>query len=381
VVLTQSTGPEKTESTEDTRESEPLSIRMSTAGRSEGRSIATRFDDGVAGVCGVWMISGLFLDGWAHRNQKPETFFTPWHGLLYSGFLASAIWMLRVARKHQVPGKSLKQTLPIGYGLRSIGVGIFGLGAILDLVWHSLFGIEVSIEALLSPSHLTLVSGGLLMAAGPIVSTMARHDSQEPTWRATGAAVATIGFVVSLMQFFLMYMSPYDPGLYSASVRNEAFSNGGRWLRGEIRTRAVASILIFTLIFVVGLVWMIRNLNPPPGSFIALILVPSILQTLLSSFEGVRTLIGPVIAAIIAELTWPATRKYRHTPWMAGWLGAVMAMMWFGFLGGARLEGQLGWTVSLYSGVPVFAALLTVLLVLGTSRSPSPAPQPQIQKR
>jgi hypothetical protein len=371
-MLTQSTGPANTKTPET--ESDLLSGEAVRPTSTETRPIATRFDDGVAGFCGLWMISGLFLDGWAHRNQKPETFFTPWHGLLYSGFLASAIWMLRVARTHQVPGKSLKQTLPVGYGLRSIGVGVFGLGAILDLVWHTLFGIEVNIEALLSPSHLTLVSGGLLMAAGPIASTLARQDSQEPTWRATGAAVATIGFVVSLMQFFLMYVSPYDPGTYSASIRDEAFLNGGYWLRSELRTRAVASILIFTLIFAVGLLWMIRNLNPPPGSFVALILVPSMLQTLLSSFEGIRTLIGPAIAAIIAELTWPALRKYqhtpRHTPWIAAWLGAVMAVMWFGFLAGARLEGKLGWTVSLYTGVPIFAGLLTVLLVLGTSRLP-----------
>ena len=66
-------------------------------------ALATRRDDTIAGLCGVWMIAGLFLDGWAHRNEKPETFFSPWHGILYSGFFASALWMLYVIRRGQQP--------------------------------------------------------------------------------------------------------------------------------------------------------------------------------------------------------------------------------------------------------------------------------------
>lgn len=40
-----------------------------------------------------WLVLGLFVDGWAHNTDKPETFFTPWHGLFYSGFVATALWM------------------------------------------------------------------------------------------------------------------------------------------------------------------------------------------------------------------------------------------------------------------------------------------------
>ena len=39
----------------------------------------------------AWLIGGVFLDGWAHVNLPGlETFFTPWHAVLYSGFLAVA---------------------------------------------------------------------------------------------------------------------------------------------------------------------------------------------------------------------------------------------------------------------------------------------------
>jgi hypothetical protein len=41
-----------------------------------------------------WLVGGLFVDGWAH-NTRPrlESFFTPWHGLFYSGFAAAAGWI------------------------------------------------------------------------------------------------------------------------------------------------------------------------------------------------------------------------------------------------------------------------------------------------
>ena len=43
-------------------------------------------------VLGTWVVGGLFLDGWAHVNQPGlETFFSPWHGVFYLGFLVSSV--------------------------------------------------------------------------------------------------------------------------------------------------------------------------------------------------------------------------------------------------------------------------------------------------
>src|SRR3546814_2102438 len=53
----------------------------------------------VAVAFGIWMVVGLFLDGWAHDNNKPESFFTPWHGVLYSGFAAATLAAVLVAAR------------------------------------------------------------------------------------------------------------------------------------------------------------------------------------------------------------------------------------------------------------------------------------------
>lgn len=48
-----------------------------------------------------WLTTGIFVDGWAHNRfgESLETFFTPWHALFYSGFLAVAAWTLWLASR------------------------------------------------------------------------------------------------------------------------------------------------------------------------------------------------------------------------------------------------------------------------------------------
>ena len=62
--------------------------------------------DAVTMLLGTWLLVGLVVDGWAHNNlQALETFFTPWHALFYSGFLATAGWTLAVAARGHQPGR------------------------------------------------------------------------------------------------------------------------------------------------------------------------------------------------------------------------------------------------------------------------------------
>ena len=70
---------------------------------------------------------------------------------------------------------SLTGAIPIGYGTSVAGVVVFMAGAIGDMFWHIIFGIEVSIDALLSPTHLLLLIGALLILSGPLAGRMVRR--------------------------------------------------------------------------------------------------------------------------------------------------------------------------------------------------------------
>ena len=48
-------------------------------------------DDLVTTALSGWVVAGMVLDAWAHQNvSQLETFFTPWHAVLYTGFMAMA---------------------------------------------------------------------------------------------------------------------------------------------------------------------------------------------------------------------------------------------------------------------------------------------------
>ena len=122
---------------------------------------------------------GLFVDGWAHNNlDQIETFFTPWHALFYSGFTATALWIASLVARQRSAGRTWREAIPRGYGGAVVGVIVFGIGGVGDWLWHTIFGIEVSIDALLSPTHLVLLTGMLLIFSGPLRSAWA--DPVEP---------------------------------------------------------------------------------------------------------------------------------------------------------------------------------------------------------
>src|ERR671932_264817 len=66
---------------------------------------------------GAWLMVGVYLDGWAHQHFVVETFFTPWHGVLYSGMLATGTFFVLSGVAHTLRGRPWRRSLPVGYGL------------------------------------------------------------------------------------------------------------------------------------------------------------------------------------------------------------------------------------------------------------------------
>lgn len=78
----------------------------------------------------AWLVGGAYLDNWAHAHIATlDTFFTPWHGVLYSGFAAcAAVLGARWLRE---------RSLPAGYGLSLVGCAMFVAGGLGDMLWHT----------------------------------------------------------------------------------------------------------------------------------------------------------------------------------------------------------------------------------------------------
>jgi TolB protein len=166
------------------------------------------------------LVGGFYLDLWAHAHGRTDnTFFTPWHALLYSMLALIAVFLLVNAASAVRRGVAWVQSLPHGYGLSLIGVGLFALGGFADMVWHLLFGVEVSVDALLSPTHLVLATAGVLIVTGPLRAAWSDPERMERPWIAQLPAAISLLLALSIFTGMTQFVHPQvDPWAQTSPV-------------------------------------------------------------------------------------------------------------------------------------------------------------------
>ncbi|HET9807400.1 MAG TPA: hypothetical protein VFP49_10855 [Nitrososphaeraceae archaeon] len=116
--------------------------------------------------------SGGSWDITNHLLNKPETFFSPPHAILYSGIalaLAGATIMFLHWRSYSIYISTIKgeKNLELDLSIKLVisGISMLILAGPLDFSWHSAFGLD----GLLSPPHLTLTIGMLAGSIGSLI--------------------------------------------------------------------------------------------------------------------------------------------------------------------------------------------------------------------
>lgn len=113
-------------------------------------------------VLEIW---GGSWDITSHAIGAPESFFTPPHAVLYSGVgisLVTAIASLWIIGKNK---EIRHESFSLGLKLIIVGSMIQIVAGPGDYLWHELFGTD----GLLSPTHLTLITGILIQSVGIII--------------------------------------------------------------------------------------------------------------------------------------------------------------------------------------------------------------------
>lgn len=307
--------------------------------------------DLIAAALGLLMVSGVYLDGWAHLNRPGlETFFTAWHAVLYGGFAALA-GFIALAGVRRGGRFGWRWVPPAGYGLAGAGVAIFLAGGVGDMAWHEIFGIEVAIDALLSPTHLVLLAGGMLMVTAPLRA--ARHDPSLGAVVATGLSVAA---GAALAAFFLSYLSVFaDAGAGSQLVLVPEGAPGHR--EGELPAIAgLGGYLASTAVIVVA-VLALRRVRPvlPAGAASAVVTAVALLGAMLTGFQ----FLVPALAAMVAVVLVEVSRTWWPKRWDA-WLTLAVVLppvVWTAQLAGLAATAGVGWPVELWAGVVALTAL------------------------
>lgn len=332
--------------------------------------------DGLTVVFGLWVMIGLFVDGYVHntRGDQLESFFTPWHGLLYSGFVASALWIMWPALTATGRLRERLDALPHGYALGLLGVAIFGVGGMADAVWHTLLGVEVDLEALISPPHLVLFGGMMLILTTPVRAEWSRPGT-TPGLRAFLPALASMTFSALLVGFFFMYAS----GLYDfhATTAFREFAStefaATPFLVEVLNSYGILARLSTTAILMLPALLLLRRWTPPRGSFTFMFTTYGLFMLVLNDLARPELLLSTIVAGLVADAVaqrLPRARTRRHGAYAFG--AAVPASLWLTHFAALAVTGNLAWPFLLWGGVVMFGIGTGLVLALAMFPPPSP---------
>jgi hypothetical protein len=342
--------------------------RAHAAGRIPRPLASVRFDWAIV-VASGWFIGGVYLDGWAHNTfPSLETFFTPWHAVMYSGFLAMMAVLGWAMGRNHVAGRSWWDAIPAGYELSLVGGLLFLAGGVGDMLWHFAFGIEADLEALLSPTHLLLLLGGALLLTGPVRADVRRRaaDIESARWSTQLPRLLALTYVLAALAFFTQYTNLWGgPWLVSAyqPLTTELLTAGGRWMDAVFLVQAVsvAGVLVQSALLAGFIVVALRPGRVPVGGFTLMIGLYVVLTVLMRQKFGPSTQLPLAVAGLLTGVVADLLSARLRPSWSApGSLRAFAALVpavatAASILALAAAQGTW-WTVHLWTGAIVLAA-------------------------
>jgi hypothetical protein len=285
----------------------------------------------------------VFLDGWAHKHiPELESFFTPWHAALYSGYVLM-VAMLVVGRP-----------LPKGYRIAVVGAAIFFLSGLGDMAWHSLFGVEEDIEALLSPTHLGLAIGGTLMLHAPFHAGWMRAKERPAELKHRLPMALSLLYTVSIISFITQFThavrlspggaAPTDPELY------------------ELHQEVDIAGIYFQTMFLMGvLLYAMKRFQFPFGSFFLIFTLNTFLMAFMT--DAYRLVPGTAIAGFLIDVLYRAFKPSQdHPKGLHLWSFLTPALFYASVFLAIWLRDGIWWSVHLWTGAIVMPGLIGLML-------------------
>lgn len=339
--------------------------------RREGYPATSRSFDLIALALASWVLLGGYVDGIAHVNgATDDTFFTPFHLLLYTGMLAKGIFLAGMQLRNVSRGHGWLQALPRGYLTSLVGIVLMATGGFLDFLWHTAFGIEANIEASVSPPHLLLAFSALVFMSGPLRALWERAEAQRG-WTQLFPAIASALLVYSIFSLFTQFTHAISwVGLYTP---------GGEPNEFLLRDHAMTAKVVFpSLLMSAILLLLLRRWALPFGAVTFLLVGNSALMFLLRSAshggDNWLVLLAPLVAGLIGDLLLRGLQRPRIA---ALPLRAFAFLLPFSyhvvFFVVLQLTGGIWWSIHMWTGVSVLAGIFG--LALSFVAVPLPLPQ------
>lgn len=334
-----------------------MTTAASTITAAHAGDQAVRFDWLLAASC-TWLVGGLFIDGWAHFHlaSSTESFFTPWHALLYSGVLACAGLLVSAILTSPHRAQPLWRRVPAGYEASVIGLAVFGVGGACDMLWHVLVGVEKDIATQLSPSHLFLATGFVLIVSGPFRAAANRIALRRTTvtLKSQFPAIFSLGLVLAILTPFTKALQPTFMPLESRDWQlNSPYLVGPllpdvRYLQEAL---GIACFVVQSIIIMACLLTAFRRNLLPPGS------VTLILATATALFE-VSFLPVSLAGGLVADYFLYRWRRLARPYFLRIFAFGLPALLCaFFHIEIAVMRGGIWWPAHLVAGSIVLSGL------------------------
>ncbi len=325
---------------------------------------STRGEDLAMAATSVWIVLAVHLDGRAHYLDLPDSFFTWWHLLLYSGVGAAAALLLTMGVRRRRTGRSLMSaavSMPRGYGGSLAGVGVFAAAGLADMAWHLRFGVESGLDALVSPTHLLLFTGAVLLFSGPLRATQIKQPS-APLWAVPAVIAATA--ITAIVGFALSYVSAFTTDAPLRAVGDFPEGTPAHYATEIPAQAGLGAYLITTALVVVPVALLLKRRRLPVGAITAFVTALAILAQTVQNFTRPSVVVAAVVAGLVIEgLVAVGTAWMPRVPTVAVVAAALPTMLWSAQFAALQLGPGVAWSAELATGTVVLSALMSVAII------------------
>lgn len=322
-------------------------------------------------LLGTWLVGGLYLDGWAHRNiDLEDSVTTPWHAVMYSGWAALASWIVWLIVRERNKGKRGLAAIPRGYALGLAGLASFVLGGAGDQVWHGFLGVEQDLEAFLSPTHWLLAIGMFLMVSCSFRAAWTSFDTDRPRLGEFAPTLWSITLMTGMIAFAYNYLSPFI--IDNATIKDRDLFQLFRpdvpydvkfGFADRLRMQGVGDQIVWTVLLMGVSLLVLRRWRPPFGSFTILFGVTTAAVSAVWDFDQGWTIAAGVIGGLVADvlvlrLDPRPARLVQYRIFSA----VVPCVTWAAYYTTVAIAYGMAWTTPMWAGSVIYA-LPTGLLI------------------
>lgn len=324
--------------------------------------------DLLVGFISLWIACGFFLDAWAHGHVPVETFFTPYHGVFYSGMLALIIVFI-LFRRH----------IPRSYRMPLLGIPIFIAAGIGDMIWHHFLGIEEGVDALLSPTHQALGLGIFFVSSAPIFSAL-RNRNQLATLFDQLPLIFALAAWMELIHFGTAYA--FDPGAGRTNAPPAIGAFTPDYLTaiavGYYKTGMGVLVVLFQSFIMAGFALFAGTRFPlRPGALTLMYLLGNFAAAAAFTNDTpllITVLIMSAVAGIVADTIVARLRPTPLRPASYRLLGAAVPVSYFAtYFAVTAIAERVWWDWNVLLGAVIWAGVIGFGLTLLSNPRPRSA--------